>query len=74
MTKTELFNRIKRTSEDHYEEIKDVNELIREFPISNDTALLLAILQVINANICNTMNNLALILCEMLPDEGGMNP
>ena len=24
--------------------------------------------------ICSTMNNIALILCEMLSDEGGMNP
>ena len=52
-----------------YSEIVENAQMMKEH-----TALLLAILQVINANICNTMNNLALILCEMLPDEGGMNP
>ena len=74
MTKAEIFEMIENTEKKQYEWIKAVNDLIKPVSFSNDTAILAAILLTLNSSICNTMNNLAMILCEMLSDEGGMNP
>ena len=74
MTKAEIFEMIENTEKKQYEWIKAVNDLVNSVSISNDTAILASILLTLNNSICSTMNNLALILCEMLSDEGGMNP
>lgn len=74
MTKSEIFEMIWNTEKNQCEGLKAVNHLINSVSMSNDTAILAAILLTLNNSICSTMNNLALILCEMLPDEGGTNP
>ena len=73
MTKAEIFKMIENTEKKQCEGLKAVNHLINSVSMSNDTSILEAILLTIKNSICSTMNNLALILCEMLPDEGGMN-
>ena len=74
MTKAEIFEMIENTEKKQYECIKAVNDMIKSVSFSNDTAILASILLTLNSSICSTMNNLAMILYEMLPDEGGMNP
>lgn len=74
MTKSEIFEMIENTEKKQYECIKAVNDMIKSVSFSNDTAILASILLTLNNNICLTMNNLALILCEMLSDDGGMKP
>ena len=73
MTKAEIFEMIENTEKRQCEVLKAVNDLIKSVSISNDTSMLGSILLTLNSSICSTMNNLAMILCEMLPDEGGMN-
>ena len=74
MTKAEIFEMIENTEKRQCEVLKAVNDLIKSVSISNDTSILGSILLTLNSSICSTMNNLALILCEMLSDEGGMKP
>ena len=74
MTKAEIFKMIVNTEKNQCEGLKAVNHLINSVSMSNDTSILAAILLTINNSICSTMNNLALILCEMLSDEGRMKP
>ena len=74
MTKAEIFEMIENTEKKQCECLKAVNHLINSVSMSNDTAILAAILLTLNNSIFSTMNNLAMILCEMLSDEGGMNP
>ena len=73
MTKAEIFEMIENTEKRQCEVLKAVNDLVNSVSISNDTAVLASILLTLNDSICSTMNNLALILCEMLSDDGGMN-
>lgn len=73
MTKAEIFKRIEDGAKVQTEVIKVVNELFKSVSLSADTAVLAAILHSINSSICDTMNNLALILCEMLPEEEDYN-
>ena len=73
MTKAEIFKMIENTEKRQGEVLKAVNDLVNSVLISNDTSILAAILLMLNDSICSTMNNLALILCEMLSAEGGMN-
>ena len=73
MTKAEIFEMIENTEKKQCEVLKAVNDLVNSVSISNDTSILAAILLTLNNSICSTMNNLAMILCEMLHDDGGMN-
>ena len=68
MTKAEILERIDGGVKAQKDAIAVVNELLASVSISGDTVVLAAILHTMCGCFCDTMNNLSLILCEMLPD------
>ena len=69
MTKTEILKKIENNVETQKDAVKVVNEVLKSVPMSDDAAVLGAVLHTMNGCMCDTMNTLALILCEMLPEK-----
>lgn len=69
MTKAEILERIDGDAKLQKDAIEAVNKLLKSVSMSDDTVALAAILHTICGCMCDTMNTLALILCEMLPEE-----
>lgn len=69
MTKTEILKRIENTSKLQQKAIETVNELIESVSMSDAELVLAAVLHTANGCICDMMNNIALILCEMLSEK-----
>lgn len=68
MTKTEIHEMIEGSMKAQKDAVGVVNEMLKAVSINADTAVLASILHTMTGCICDTMNNLALILCEMLPE------
>ena len=73
MTKDEIVEMFENTAKKHCQGLNALNDMINSVSISNDTAILASVLLLLDGSIFSTMNNLAMIMCEMLSDEGGMN-
>lgn len=69
MTKAEILERIDGSVKAQKDAIVVVNELLKSVSMSGDAAVLAAILHTMTGCICDTMNNLSLILCEMMPED-----
>ena len=68
MTKAELIEMIEGSVKAQKDAVGAVNEILKAVSINADTLVLASILHTMTGCICDTMNNLALILCEMLPE------
>lgn len=69
MTKAEIFKMIEKQNNTQGEVCDKLGKLIHSPNVGMDATAIAALLTTINATIFDTMSTLALILCEMLPDE-----
>lgn len=69
MTKTEILEKIVHTDRLQQAAITEVNKVIKSVSMSDDAIALVAVLHTMNGCLCDTLSILALILCEMLPEE-----
>lgn len=70
MTKTEILEKIEDSAKKQCEAVSVANDLIKSVSMSEDTIALVSVLHTMNGCVCDTLNNISLILCEMLPKEG----
>lgn len=69
MTKAEIRKTIEGTMKGQKEAVSLVNKLLKSVSMSEDTVMLVSVLHTMNGCICDTLNNISLILCEMLHEE-----
>lgn len=69
MTKAEILKMIEGGAEAQKQAIEMVNKVLESVSVSDDTLVLASILHTMCGCFCDTMNNLSLILCKMLPEE-----
>lgn len=69
MTKAEIIKTIEGSMKGQKEAVSVVNKLLKSVSMSEDTVMLVSVLHTMNGCICDTLNNISLILCEMLPEE-----
>lgn len=69
MTKAEVLKRIDEQMDAQHRVSEKLFELTSLPSIDADTTVIVSAILTINSTICDTMNTLALILCEMMPCE-----
>lgn len=69
MTKSEILERLEKITANNDDAGKSVCKVLKMDSVSPDSVAIASALLMVSGNIVDTMNTLALILCEMLPEK-----
>lgn len=69
MTKADILKRIEEQKTAQCEGVRSLSKILAMPAVGTDATVIASILNIINGTIFDTMTTLALILCEMMPEE-----